>query len=286
MKIQNDGLDLNVAIDGDDDAPPLLLLHGIISSSRTWDWLVPKIADKHRVIRLDFRGHGESDRAPERYQFVDYVSDAIAACEQVAGTPALVIGHSLGGATAAALAQQRPDLVRAALLEDAPLADPEAGEALQNDDGSENALVEAFKMMRQMIPQIQESGVSTPEFSQMLTTTPSPSGETFGELLIADGVESMAYGMLHVDATVLDGVVNGTMVPAFDPNAPINVPVTAVAADPASPDAVTQPSDLDKLRSMSPEVEAVTIAGAGHLIHDAHGTREPFWHVVERFLAA
>jgi pimeloyl-ACP methyl ester carboxylesterase len=285
VKIHSDGLDLNLTIDGDEGAPPALLLHGIISSSRTWDWLVPKIADEHRVIRLDFRGHGGSDRAPERYQMADYVTDAIAVCEQVAGAPALVIGHSLGGATAAALAQRRPDLVCAALLEDAPLADPADRQALRTDDGEENALAAAFRLMRQTIPAIQASGVSADDFAQTLSIAPSAAGATFGELLLPDGVETMAYGMLHVDATVLDRVVEGTMVPAFDPGAPITVPVTAVAADPASPDAVTQPSDLDRLRSTSPTVETVTIAGAGHLIHDAKDTREPFWQVVERFLA-
>ncbi len=286
MTIQSDGLELNVVVEGPDSAPPVVLLHGIISSSRTWDWMVPKISDAHRVIRLDFRGHGQSDRAPGKYQMADYVSDAVAVCEQVAGGPALVIGHSLGGATAAALAQQRPDLVRAALLEDAPLADLADGEGLRSDDGEENALAEAFRLMRQTIPQLQASGMSTPDLAQVMTMTPSAAGPTFGELLIADGVETMAYGMLHVDATVLDGVVEGTMVAAFDPNAPITVPVTAVAADPASPDAVTRPSDLAKLSATSPTVETTTIAGAGHLIHDAHDTRDPFWQVVERFLAS
>ena len=286
VKIHNDGLDLNLMIEGEEGRPPVLLLHGIISSARTWDWLVPRIADEHRVIRLDFRGHGESERAPDRYQMADYVTDAIAACEQVAGGPVAVIGHSLGGATAAALAQRRPDLVRAALLEDAPLADPADREALRTDSGEENALAEAFKLMRQTIPAIQASGVSTADFAQTLSVAPSAAGATFGELLLADGVETMAYGMLHVDATVLDRVVSGTMAPAFDPGAPITVPVTAVAADPASPDAVTQPSDLERLGATSPSVETVTIAGAGHLIHDQQDAREPFWQVVERFLRA
>lgn len=92
-------------------------------------------APTHSVLRLDFRGHGDSDRAPGAYGMPEYVSDAVAVCEQLAQRPCVVVGHSLGGATAAALAQQRPDLVRAVVLEDAPL--------FLNDGFGENSLLAA-----------------------------------------------------------------------------------------------------------------------------------------------
>ena len=92
-------------------------------------------APTHSVLRLDFRGHGDSDRAPGAYGMPEYVSDAVAVCEQLAQRPCVVVGHSLGGATAAALAQQRPDLVRAVVLEDAPL--------FLNDGLGENSLLAA-----------------------------------------------------------------------------------------------------------------------------------------------
>ena len=135
MRVQNGDVSLNVMIDGDDDAPPLLLMHGILGCAETWNWMVPRVADRFRVLRLDFRGHGDSDRAPGEYQMASYVSDAVAVCEQVAGAPVAVVGHSLGGATAAGLAQTRPDLVRGAVLEDAPFRDPDA-DAVVNEDNS------------------------------------------------------------------------------------------------------------------------------------------------------
>jgi hypothetical protein len=63
------------------------------------------------------------------------------------------------------------------------------------------------------------------------------------------------------------------------------VATTAVAADPASPDAVTQPADLAQLLATSPEASAHTLAGANHLIHDTIGQREAFWTIVEAALA-
>ncbi len=125
MQIRNDDVTLNLTEDGDPAAPPLLLLHGITSFGGTWEWIVPELAERFRVLRLDFRGHGASDRAPDAYSSPGYVSDAIAVCEQVIGRPCIVMGHSLGGVTAAIVMQQRPDLIRAAILEDPPLGIPE-----------------------------------------------------------------------------------------------------------------------------------------------------------------
>ena len=98
MQIRNGDIDLHVARDGDPLLPPILLLHGITSFGGTWDWIVPTLVERFHVLRLDFRGHGRSDRAPGEYGSAGYVSDAVAALEQAAGQPCVVMGHSLGGA--------------------------------------------------------------------------------------------------------------------------------------------------------------------------------------------
>src|SRR3954447_3691741 len=132
MDFTNGTLPLHVAEDGDPALPPILLLHGITSFGGTWDWLTPTLAERFHVLRLDFRGHGESDRAAGAYTSSGYVSDAVAALEQAAGRPCPVIGHSLGGATAAALTQRHADLITAAILEDPPLGRP-GGNALEGN---------------------------------------------------------------------------------------------------------------------------------------------------------
>ncbi len=88
MHFTNDTLRLHVADDGDPSLPPILLLHGITSFGGTWDWLTPTLAERFRVIRLDFRGHGDSDRAPDAYTSSGYVSDAVAALQLVRGVRA------------------------------------------------------------------------------------------------------------------------------------------------------------------------------------------------------
>ena len=164
------------------------------------------------------------------------MSDAVAVCEQVAGRPAVVIGHSLGGGAAAALAQQRPDLVRAVVLEDPALAGA--------TEIGDNSLREGFAMMRDLIPQVQASGMAVDDLVAAVATLPNAAtGRTLGEDLCPDAIRSIAEGVLALDATVLDVVLDGTLLPPFDPAEPIPVPGILVAADPASSDAVAAPGD-------------------------------------------
>jgi esterase len=279
MLIDNDGVSLYVAEDGDPAAPPLLLLHGITSSTSTWDWLVPDLASRHRVLRLDFRGHGRSGRAPGTYHMPSYVSDAVAVCEQVARRPCIVIGHSLGGGTAAALAQQRPDLVAGVVLEDPALFG--AGDQLEG-----NSLLGVFALMRQSVPMLQEQQVAVDVLAGILGMSPSATGTPFAELLHADALTSTATGLLQLDASVLDPVLERTTTVAFDPLAAIPVPGLLLAADPASSDALVRKRDQDRLAEHSPLVEVRVMSGAGHLIHDELANRAGFAAAVQEFLDA
>jgi pimeloyl-ACP methyl ester carboxylesterase len=218
------------------------------------------------VLRLDFRGHGRSARAPGQYRSSGYVSDAAAVCEQVAGAPCFVVGHSLGGGTAAALAQRHPALVRATVLEDPPLAMP--------GERTGGSLMTTFGLMRNSLPRLQESGIPLDKLVEVLAASPGASGSPMGSTLHADAIETMAASLLQLDATVLDPVLQGTIEPAFDPDRPVPVPTLAIAADPASPDCVARPEDLQRLAATSPLAECRTIAGAGHLLHDELANRQ------------
>jgi esterase len=278
MEIVNGDLSLHVEDDGPRDAPPVLLLHGITSSTATWNWLVPLLADRYRVLRLDFRGHGRSARAPGQYRSTGYVSDAAAVCEQVAGAPCFVVGHSLGGGTAAALAQRHPALVRATVLEDPPLTMP--------GERTGGSLMTTFGLMRNSLPRLQESGIPLDKLVEVLAASPGANGVPMGSTLHADAIETMAASLLQLDATVLDPVLQGTIEPAFDPDRPVPVPTLAIAADPASPDCVARPEDLQRLAATSPLAECRTVAGAGHLLHDELANRQRFADAVLEFLAA
>jgi pimeloyl-ACP methyl ester carboxylesterase len=106
---------------GDPGAPVLLLLHGITDSGRCWGDLVERLGSTYRLIAPDALGHGTSERfSPDEVDSAhpsEAMYDAALQVLRKVG-PALVLGHSMGGGTAAALAAREPALVRGVVLED------------------------------------------------------------------------------------------------------------------------------------------------------------------------
>ncbi len=279
MQIENGEVTLNVELAGDESAPPLLLLHGITASLRSWEWFVPALSDRFHVLSLDFRGHGKSGRATD-YQPRGYVTDAVAVLEQLASQPAIVIGHSLGGVTAAALSQQRPELVRAMVLEDPPLGSTETGADLEG-----HAISEGFRLMKQAVPGVQASGMQADAVAAMMSILPSSSGVAMGELVSPESLLGMAAGLLELDVGVLDPILDGSVRTAFNPFQPIPVKTLLLTADPSMPDAVCIAADGDRVLATSPSVSRHVVSGAGHLIHDETKSRAEFVSQTEAFLA-
>lgn len=111
------------------EGPAVLLLHGLFGRATTWEGTAAWLRPHFRVVGLDQRGHGLSDKPDGAYSRDDYVDDAVAVIEALRLQPAIVIGHSMGALNAWVLAARRPDLVRALVLEDmtAATARPDPG---------------------------------------------------------------------------------------------------------------------------------------------------------------
>jgi pimeloyl-ACP methyl ester carboxylesterase len=103
IAIENGGIKLAASVYGADNPDPILFLHGISLSRDTWEEIASQMWSEFSVWTLDFRGHGNSDRASS-YQLADYVSDAEETLAAI-GRPAILVGHSLGGVVAGVLAQ-------------------------------------------------------------------------------------------------------------------------------------------------------------------------------------
>lgn len=116
------GLPLHLTRTGG-DKPPLVLLHGITDNGLCWTRVAHELEDDYDVVMPDCRGHGQS-HAPETGYTVEALAGDVAGLIQALGLdhPAL-LGHSMGGETAAVTAARYPDLVRAILLEDPPWRD-------------------------------------------------------------------------------------------------------------------------------------------------------------------
>jgi pimeloyl-ACP methyl ester carboxylesterase len=97
------------------DGPPVVLLHGLGDSWRSFEAMFPVLGARFRLLAPDQRGHGDSDPAAT-YTIADFTADAIAFIQRAAAPPVYLIGHSLGGIVAQRIAASRPDLVCALVL--------------------------------------------------------------------------------------------------------------------------------------------------------------------------
>ncbi|MGA5453015.1 alpha/beta fold hydrolase [Streptomyces umbrinus] len=106
--------------------PPLLLLHGLAGHMGEWDDLLPLLlADGHRVITYDARGHGASTRRPPDMTRASAVRDVTTLIEALSlPTPVTLLGQSLGGHTAFLTAAAHPHLVDSLILVEAGPAGP------------------------------------------------------------------------------------------------------------------------------------------------------------------
>src|SRR5579859_6759247 len=96
---------------------PLLLLHGLASASRIWDLTAPLLARQRRVVALDQRGHGLSEKPDDGYDFATIVADDLAAADALGlGQRFAVAGHSWGGNVALELGAAHPVRVSALAL--------------------------------------------------------------------------------------------------------------------------------------------------------------------------
>ena len=116
--LTEDGVALHVAEHGPEQASGVVVLsHGYTQASRLWDGLVRDLRAAQpdvRVVVYDHRGHGRSGPSPQETSTLEQLGrDLAAVVEQVAaGVPVVLGGHSMGGMTLMALAEQRPDLFR------------------------------------------------------------------------------------------------------------------------------------------------------------------------------
>jgi pimeloyl-ACP methyl ester carboxylesterase len=92
------GLTFHYVTWGPESARPLVLLHGLTSHARSWDGLARELSASRRVIALDQRGHGDSDRAPDRdYRVATMAGDVSGFVDALGLERFELLGLSMGG---------------------------------------------------------------------------------------------------------------------------------------------------------------------------------------------
>lgn len=116
------------ALDFGGEGPGVLLLHGLAGTAAEFEETAAWLTETHRVVALDQRGHGRSERRPGDLSRDAFVADAVAAIDELVHAPAVLIGQSLGAHTAFLVAAARPDLVCGLVVAEASPAEASPGQ--------------------------------------------------------------------------------------------------------------------------------------------------------------
>ncbi len=220
-------------------APPILLIHGSGVSAGYWVHQLSGLAGAFRVIAVDLPGRGKSDPVPNAT--VDAYAEIVAKfLDAIGGRRIIVVGHSLGGAVAIALAARQPDAVKGLVL-----------------------LASCAKLPR---------GESAGE--RWLAFLPGPLRRILffsmaQKLLFAPGVAAGAVtlGMQELRScpaeTILNDVQAARAMDLTQQATALEVPTLVLTG---SRDRLTPPALSEHLRALIPRARLGIIEGAGHML--------------------
>jgi pimeloyl-ACP methyl ester carboxylesterase len=251
--------------------PPIVLLHGATFRAEDWENIFPRLATRYRVIAYDARGHGKSGRAAS-YDIGSFADDLLRIIDLAGGAPAIVIGHSLGGATALVAAAKKPAAIKALVLED-PVVD--------NWDRDWRA--EYYKAVRASLDKVAEPGTFKRAVASLPLPSRGPRGErTVGEVRGFYAADRLATYYKDVDPAFVEQF--GHNKPdghELVVNAVPTMPTLLLAAFAADGSALKD-GEAEALAKKWPDTQLQKFPGVGHRIH---GLRpDPFLEALEPFL--
>jgi N-formylmaleamate deformylase len=117
--------------------PPLILLHGLMGSGACWTPLARALEAEYDVVMPDARGHGTSSAPLHGYRYEDHASDVIGLVRSLGLASPILLGHSMGGMTAAVVASKGSKFVRALVLADPTFLSPQWQREVRDSDVTE-----------------------------------------------------------------------------------------------------------------------------------------------------
>ena len=106
--------------------PPLLFVHGWTCNHSMLAPQIEAFRGRHRVVAVDLRGHGQSDKPEQAYTMGGFADDLAWLCRELGIERPVVIGHSMGGVIALTLAAHHPDVPSAIVTVDSAILPPKA----------------------------------------------------------------------------------------------------------------------------------------------------------------
>ncbi len=248
---------LNALITG--SGPPVILLHGLFGSARNFGAQQRALSDRFQIIALDARNHGASPHT-DGMRYADLAADVAETMTELNIPRAAIVGHSMGGKTAMALALTAPDHVARLLVADiSPVP-------YQHGNTGVAAALRAIPLTPAFTRTHAEAALSA--------AVPLPAVRAFL-------IQNLQFGATPHWRIGLDEIA--AAVPDLEGWQPIGTPFSGpvVFAAGAGSDYIL-PEHRPAIRAMFPAARFVTVKRAGHWLHADNPAG--FLSVVEAFL--
>lgn len=237
--------------------PALVLLHGLTGNGACWSPLARHLEGAFDVVMPDARGHGESSTPLHGYRYEDHAGDVLGLIRELGLAAPVLLGHSMGGMTAAMVAAQIDVPISAVILVDPTFLSPQRQREVRDSDVAEQ---------QRRLLSLTKHDVS----AQIRTRHPHRSAEI---------VELLAEARLRTRLSALDVLTPPN--PDYRRLASaIRVPVLIVIGD--AP--VVSIDAAKELQSLNSRVRVEQIANAGHGV--PYDQPERLAALVSSFLAA
>jgi pimeloyl-ACP methyl ester carboxylesterase len=259
-----DGTTLAVRAAGDRDAPVLLFVHGFSLDMTVWHNQWMDLSEDHRCVLMDLRGHGSSGKAAHGDLSLRSMGrDVGAVLEAVTpDRPAVVIGHSMGGMAAIAMAEQRPELF-GALVKGVVLIGSASTDLLRGAMGS------ITELLRPRLGNLSAAARRVDRLRKAVLASP---GDLRGAAvrLTQFGPDAQPHHVDHIvrlaeraSSEVWTDGLSGLMEIDLRHALPrVSVPALVVVG---SHDRVTPPASAVELAGALPDARLQVIDGAGHM---------------------
>lgn len=116
------------------DKPPLVLLHGLAGNGACWTPLARSLESEYDVVMPDARGHGASGTPLHGYRYEDHADDVIELVRKLELARPILLGHSMGGMTAAVAASRATGTFRGVILADPTFLSPQRQREVYDSD--------------------------------------------------------------------------------------------------------------------------------------------------------
>lgn len=238
---------LNLAFETVGSGPPLLVLHGLFGSSSNWRSVARRLAATHTVHSVDLRNHGASPWA-DTMDYAEMAADVLQLMDRLALKQPALLGHSMGGKTAMAVALICPERVsRLVVVDIAPVSYADTltpfAEAMRSADVA--ATGDRAEVQRRLLQTVPDPGF-VPFLMQNLVLR----NDHFDWRINLLGMSASVNQLCRFPSTLL--------------GAHFHQPVTVLAG--ANSSYVLQ-HDGAEFRPMFTDVQVHVIPGAGHWVH-------------------